>query len=150
MNRTDTFAAYCTDRKGFGRTSWPVFAIIVAFVLLFVVLSIDAHPDPLWWIPALMSVAITTILVLGTWSNYETDKALALRPPSRNHYPDLCEGCKPPRMADGSPITDLRKWMAVRLNVSREDAWRIYVAASPEFAASIERQHAAYLNDLLK
>lgn len=143
-----TFLRYITQRTGFGRTSWPLFAVIVAFIALWLGLSVDSYPEHLWWVSAAIAVLMVAVLVVGTARNYIDDKRRLTAPPNLNHYPDLCEGCDPPLMADGGRITDLEKWYAATRRIDRDAAWAALVMMTADKFDAIVAEHQAYLNDL--
>lgn len=117
-----TFLRYITQRSGFGRTSWTQFAIITTFILLWIGLSVDSYPEHLWWVPGGVAVLMSAIVIGGTVSNYRADSKRWAAPPNRNHYQDVCEGCDPVRMADGTVILSLTKWYAAVNGQTREQA----------------------------
>ena len=67
--RRETFAEYLTRPTGFGRTSWPMFALIQCMVIGIVsagVATIDEHG----WVAFVMAAAIEAVLVIWSHRNY--------------------------------------------------------------------------------
>lgn len=148
MKEPETFLEFCTRQTGFGRTGWVAFGVIYAFVIAYVAYTIFNYPQPGWWIPSAFALAITVIVVVGTYGNYRLDRDRQKQKPNLNHYPDLCEGCDPVRMADGSPVTDFHKWYAATRKVDRALAWdAIRIMDSWQLMAA-QREHEAYLDQL--
>lgn len=145
-----TFLQYITQRSGFGRTSWIQFAVVMAFVVLWIGLSIDSHPDHLWWVAGLVGVLMLVGLLAGTWFNYRDDSKRWNKPPNLNHYPDVCENCDPVRMADGGPIGLLQVWYAATRKISRIEAGRRLWSMTTEEYVSVFDEHQAYLNSFNK
>lgn len=141
-----TFLQYITQRSGFGRTSWLQFAVVIAFVVLWIGLSIDSYPDHLWWVAGFLGLVMVAILMLGTWMNYTEDSKRWNKPPNLNHYPDVCENCDPVRMAHGGPIVDLVKWYAATRKVTRAEAIICLAEMKEKSFRDLRMEHNAYLN----
>ena len=140
--------AYLTRRTGLGRTGWIAIAVIYMAVVGYLVYSFTSYPERGWWVPSAFAVVITAIVVGGTLKNFRTDQALAHAPPVNNHYPEVCEGCYPPRMKDMSPITDPVIWYAATRGHDQPTAQRILANVSPARYAELMAEHKAYLASL--
>lgn len=75
MKTKETLWQFLTRRTGFGRTSWPSFAMIVVAVGLMVwyALFSGSEETAARWVSGIFAVAITAIMVGGTWNNYKRD-----------------------------------------------------------------------------
>lgn len=75
MKNRETLWQFLTRPTGFGRTSWPSFAMIVVAVGLMVwyALFSGSEETAARWVSGIFAVAITAIMVGGTWNNYKRD-----------------------------------------------------------------------------
>ena len=67
--RRETFAEFLTRPTGFGRTSWPSFITIQAFVAALLIAGFLTWADG-GWIAAAFGLLIEGVLVWQTWWNY--------------------------------------------------------------------------------
>ena len=131
-----------------GRTPLPVFVGLQLAAVVMILGGSGLFGAEGWPITAAFGLAITVILWAGTVANFKVDKALAERPSSNNHYRDVCEGCDPVRMADGSPITDIVKWYAATRGVTREEAKSTLDGMPDHDLLAVQQEHAEYLDGL--
>ncbi len=75
MKTKETLWQFLTRRTGFGRTSWYEFAVIFTGVGLMAWYALFSGSDELLarWVVGSFAVAITAIMVRGTWNNYKRD-----------------------------------------------------------------------------
>ena len=71
--RRETFLDFITRPTGFGKTSWPQFALIVAFSMVLLVLAVTMTPDGSWakGICYLFGFGIPAVLLVMTWRNFK-------------------------------------------------------------------------------
>ena len=67
--RRETFAEYLTRPTGFGRTSWPQFAIIQAACIALVIAGVVTWSDG-GWVACAMAATIEAVLLWQTHRNY--------------------------------------------------------------------------------
>lgn len=68
---------------------------------------------------------------------------------SNNHYPDICENCKPVSMSNGKPIENLVWWYAAGHGLRREAAAKLLNSMSAEVYKATLSEHEAYLKRFL-
>ena len=68
------FFNYLFNRHGFGRTSWPWFALIAGFILAMGLLATFSQTPEVRGIAVFFAIANTCILLLGTGENWGRDK----------------------------------------------------------------------------
>jgi len=69
------FLQYMFSRTGFGKTPWPLFAIIMGFSLALIGYAVTMEPDGSGakGVCYLFGFGIPALLVWGTWKNYKGD-----------------------------------------------------------------------------
>ena len=67
--RRETFMEYLTRPTGFGRTSWPQFAIIQAACIALVMAGVSTWSDG-GWVACAMAATIEAVLLWQTHRNY--------------------------------------------------------------------------------
>lgn len=75
MKNKETLWQFLTRPTGFGRTSWATFVMIAVAVGLMVWYALFSGSDETAarWVSGSFAVAITAIMVGGTWNNYKRD-----------------------------------------------------------------------------
>jgi hypothetical protein len=68
-DKNETFLEYLTRPTGFGRTSWPMFALIQAMVIGIVSAGV-ATIDEAGWVAFIMAAAIEAVLFGVSYRNY--------------------------------------------------------------------------------
>lgn len=72
MKTNETLWQFLTRPTGFGRTSWTSFAAIATMVGLMAWYALFSGSDETAarWVSGVFAVAITAIMVRGTWRNF--------------------------------------------------------------------------------
>ena len=125
-----------TNEKG-----WKLF--YVAVLILYFVVVRGIRGDGLWYIDVFLGLLTVAAVIRDVRIRKRLRKLNAT--PGNFHYPDVCEGCDPVCMSDGSPIKNIVWWMAARHNVSREMAQQLWDDALPGGQDAIFKMHAKYL-----
>lgn len=75
MKKKETLWQFLTRPTGFGRTSWTEFTIILLAVagMTWYALFSGSDETAARWVSGVFAVAITAIMVGGTWNNYKRD-----------------------------------------------------------------------------
>jgi hypothetical protein len=68
-DKNETFLEYLTRPTGFGRTSWPMFALIQAMVIGIVSAGV-ATIDQAGWVAFIIAAAIEAVLFGVSYRNY--------------------------------------------------------------------------------
>jgi|JI10StandDraft_1071094.scaffolds.fasta_scaffold3311313_2 hypothetical protein len=70
MKKKESFLKYITQKDGFGKTSWPEFIAIQAFVLVFSIMGIRAIEE-FGGVPLGIALLMDGILVYKTWQEWK-------------------------------------------------------------------------------
>lgn len=72
MMRKETLWQFLTRPTGFGRTSWTEFVLILLAVggMAWYALFSGSDETAARWVSGIFAVAITAIMVRGTWRNF--------------------------------------------------------------------------------
>lgn len=111
---------------------------LIGITALIITVCLLWYPEQWLWL--FFPVGLTTYAIIRTIRQWVSDG----RHPNL-HYPDVCEGCDPIRMADGSPITDIIKWYAAKYKCTREDAAKALANADKNGNRLFWTQHQHYL-----
>ena len=123
-----------------GRITWP-FAIIINGALLAFTIT---GPIPVQIISGIFLIGFW----IGMWHNWTVWLRLEDHDPDNHIYHDVCEGCNPVRMADGSAVYCVVRYLAAVRKVSREKAFMIMMDADQEGQQEIYRWHQSYLRSV--
>lgn len=88
-------------------------------------------------------VAFATITIVAAFYTLKQKVSDGSNP--NNHYPDICENCKPVSMSNGRPIENLVWWYAAVHGLRRESAAKLLNSMSAGVYRATLRDHEAYL-----
>lgn len=116
---------------------WATIALVGA-IGIFGLFAWDG--DPIAWC-AWSGVAVT-VTVAALYTRHQTIPSNAN---PNNHYPDICENCRPVQMRDGGPIKVMSWWYAAVNGLTREDAMERLGNMSVQDHAKVTDNHMRYL-----
>ena len=70
----ETFLDFITRPTGFGKTSWPQFALIMTCVAFLLGIGIGTWGEG-GWVAVVFAAAIVAVLMWGTWRNFNGKSA---------------------------------------------------------------------------
>ena len=112
--------AFADFPQKFGNNSGLAF--IASSLFLFAVIAFTPWRDAWSIATKVLCLAFLALWWVSTYQNFKTHLNNRARKPANNHYPDVCEGCDPVCMKDGSPITRVDFWYAAVHDITRPEA----------------------------